>query len=174
MRLLEGVWGMKIIIAHLHKGPNLRTAGGLALIIILLWAAILYSPDGHILKHILSISPFMYPVGVFSAVGCLWGLYISFCVMEKILFEDGAALWIDNGTITYISKFLLSARLSDVVEIRMGTYGQFERPGVVLKMKSGREKIFPSLALVEPSDSIITRLKEFQRGGLLLRETEKE
>lgn len=165
---------MKIVLAHLHKWPNLRTAVLVILLVVLIWAAILYSPNESIVTNILSMSPFMYPIAVFSAAGCLWGLYISFCAIEKILFEDGAALWIDNGTITYISKFLLSARLSDIVEIRMGTYGQFERPGVVLKMKNGREKIFPSLALVEPSDSIVARLREFQRSELLPRKTGKE
>jgi hypothetical protein len=151
---------MSRTVAHFRRGPVVRNALGLASVIVLLVAAVSYTPDGRIVEHILSPGPLMYPVGLFAAIICSFTLYLCILAVIRIIFQEGKGLWIAGGKIIYMSRLLLSVRLEDVDEIRLGTYGRYKRPGIVLRLRSGRQKIIPSLPLIEPSDVVIARLKE--------------
>lgn len=141
------------VIAHYRKGYVLLRMLAFVLFLILLYAFTLS-------EQILTRKPLLAPLAIFFWVGGLVCFWFAFTVLKRVVFENGRAVWVENGTLVFLHRWALSARCREIDAISSGRYGRFDRLDIFLQMKDGTQKIIPAESMTEPSDLIIARIKE--------------
>ena len=81
--------------------------------------------------------------------------------LKRLIFQHGRALWIENGRVVFLHKWNISAVCADIADISTGTYGRYDAPGILLRMRDGTDTVIPTRWLAEPPAVIIDRLNRY-------------
>lgn len=87
--------------------------------------------------------------------------YACFAVpitLKRLLFEDGRALWIGDGLLIFLSRWLFSVRCDEVE--KLSTSRDKRGEVIVVHLKGGRQKIFPTGSLREPTKAVFDKLND--------------
>jgi len=142
---------MKVILATYSAPKTLRLLVICFAIAIAGFAFTTYSPPSptyglqlHALV-LISNSVFVVFVGV---------------LVYQFVFDGRNAVWMENNKIVHVSEWYRSVNAAEVIGVSAGSFGQFNRPVVVLKLRDGRNINIQADLLVEPGEEIAARLRE--------------
>jgi hypothetical protein len=81
---------------------------------------------------------------------------------NRLIFHNGAAVWIDQKKLMFMRSWYVSVPCDEIAEVALG-FVQISRflkdEAVVVRLKDGRETMFPTSSLSESRDVIIARIK---------------
>jgi hypothetical protein len=143
---------LKIVLAT-YSLP--RVLGAMAIVVPIVIAGFAYavyappSPTYGLLFHatLLMCSALLVPL-----VGIL---------LYQLVFDGRSAVWIENDKIVHVHGWYRVVDASDVIEVSVGYYGRSNRPGVVLKLRDGRNTSIQADLASEPIEMVAERLRKF-------------
>jgi hypothetical protein len=123
--------------------------------------------NGHLLEYAESPGKHGWILALaISWISAIVAAFAGTTLANQLLFNRGAALWIESGNLIFLHRWILSARCRDILEIASGTTGQTRHKAILLRMRDGSTKAIPTGALKEPRDVVLLRLtNELNRGG---------
>jgi len=159
---MEALGDTMFVLATLRP---LRTSISSSLL-LLIGIDILRQP---IAKH-MSIVQFIVDTsfGWLWVLGALGAVYMLFCgsiLLSRVVFFRAVALYEDRGHIIFLFPFFMDVQLDQIDDVRAS-----DRPtlfwiarNIIIKKTNGRESIIWATFLVEPEESIISRIKELAK-----------
>jgi hypothetical protein len=151
---------MKVTVATYSKANTLILTAVLLSLEILSLVETLSSPDGH------TIAPVPYPLKFalqMEIIVWICGLVVilfASILTWQVIADERRAIWIEDGKLIHLHKRYQSADRDDIEEVSTGTFGIFNRPAVIVRMREGKRMEIPVYLLSEPADVIVARLKE--------------
>ena len=149
---------MVLTIAHYRISDALTRVAVLVSPILLLYILSVYEFREHGWSYVTD-RPLLLPIFVIAHVGGLLVLLMTGVVIKRIAFENGRAVWIENGTVIFLHEWNIAARCHDIVNVFGGTSGRFNQRSIILQLSNGTTKAIPVSSLIEPEHEIIARLK---------------
>lgn len=93
-------------------------------------------------------------------VGVVFLLRLWFAAVTQLLLHAGAALWIADGELIFLTRHYLSVDCNEIATVSETTYGALGAKGIVVCLRNGLTRVVPAGSLAEPSATIVLRLKE--------------
>lgn len=154
---------MKIVVANFRL-PRVWFQLTFMWLVILAPACVTFSPFGFYLINVALHSPNKYYLEV--TLVSMWlciilGFFIALAITKQLIYGKGAALWIEDGALIYVRKWLLSCPTDEIVSIgrgkkKMDTF--VYKDAVIAYLRNGKDKRFPVEPFRESPDVIIERL----------------
>jgi hypothetical protein len=156
--LLCPVRAMEEVIGH-YKRETLTRALTSVVVALLLYAVSIYQVAHAGLQYYFDERPLVLLV----LLGA-WplGLVVLFAILvslKRMLLDHGKAVWVSDGRITFLHRWVTSIPFSNIVEMTVGTYGRSGREGILFKLRNGQTKVIPTGSLVEPAESLLENLQ---------------
>lgn len=155
-----------IPIAHYRRSKlSLRLAVG-ALAVALLVYITFWGYGGHLLSTI-SRSPnasFLFPL---LATAWFAGAATSVTIaikLRQLIFGNGVAVWIDQGELIFMRSWYVRVPCKEIVRAERGTLQTSiftKDEAVVLSLRSGDTRTFPTSSLIEPCGAIVAAVNGF-------------
>lgn len=153
-----------MVIAYFARGRALAYATGWLIACAVLYGVTLYHPSGVSLKEYLdSKGMFRYD---FAVVAWILGVVLivrQLTILNQIIFRKSEAVWAARGKIFYLNVywniFYRAVPCSDIEGFDVTTKGDFRSRGIVIRLRSGREKVVTTWLLSESPDVILRRLR---------------
>jgi hypothetical protein len=106
---------------------------------------------------------------IFSALIISWAaatvvVFMVLAILRQIVFHSSRAIWVENDTILFVHRWIFSARCKEVISASR-TKPDRPQPGIVLRLRSGGAKTFPTGSLAESTDVIISRIEDSIRSA---------
>jgi hypothetical protein len=122
-----------------------------------------YSPNESVTANLFHhgiVRPYFMIGGTLSYIVMLPKI---FAFIRQLVFDRMRAIWIEDGSLIYMNAQFFKIDVSDIAAIdvesfSVGTFIHIDESGVLLRLKNGGRKIFPTGALSESADVISRRL----------------
>ena len=148
----------RLIVASYQKGLALPVALLLLGLISFVYLDTIDRPLHQIIPHIVTHGRFWLPaILLFWAVGP-FAILIIVTMIRSVVLQGGAAVWIEESELIYLHRWVLRVKCKDVVQVSRGRTGNFNT-GIVIEMRDGRRKYIPTGLLTDPTEVIISRIK---------------
>ena len=151
---------MRIDIAHYKRGFVLVRITALFLLYFCVSLLSFLPVGGVTIGHFLSARPLWIPMAVIGWGIGLFVFYLEVVALKRMIFDDGRALWIDDGEIIFFQRWNFSIVCRDVMEIVAGNVGKRKKLGIRFRMRDGSNRIILTGSLIEPADLIASRLRQ--------------
>jgi hypothetical protein len=146
------------VIAHFRKGDVLLQATIVAFLAIGCIATTLYFPGGRSWVYIAE-RPMLFPGTLFIWSGGSLMLTLAAVAFYRVFFDRAVALWLVDGKLVYLGKWLFSVRCRDIEGIIRDTLPRSGRDCIAILVRDGGKKALPIGSLVETRDVILGRLR---------------
>jgi hypothetical protein len=121
-----------------------------------------FSYGGHFISHFWNTGPSY----ILPGLAAIWVLtIIGFPVvvagMGQLLLDNGKALWIKDGVLIFVRKWIFSVDCCEITKVEPGDYRVstfVKKDGIVLRLKNGKTKAFPTGSFNETRAEVIDRL----------------
>lgn len=156
---------LKVVIAHFRL-PRVLFQLIFIWAVILLPACITFSGFGIRLITSAFQSPnkiYLVTIFAFMWFNLILAFFVAVAITKQLIFGKRVALWIEDGTLMYVRKWLLSCPADEIVAIGLGKkkIATFVRKDAIIAyLRSGKDKRFPVEPFRESADIIIERLNE--------------
>lgn len=159
-----------MVIACYAKGRTAVYLIGLLILCVLLYSTALLPPEGVSLKEYLdSKGLFRFKFLVVGWICTVPLLVRVFVIAYQLVFRHSQAVWLAQGKVFYLNiywNFLYSAvAVSDIEDFAMKMRGGPAARGIVLRLRSGQERVVSTWLLSEAPDVILSRLRAACSGG---------
>jgi hypothetical protein len=147
------------IIAHYkERETTIRSLGYLSLIGLLLVLAFRNTIAAGDFTPLWR-RPFLLPILVGGCLFTTASMLMFAVVLKRVLLDGCRALWIEVGNIVFLHKWNISIAIDAVEDISIGTFGRFEKPAILFRLKSGTTRAIPTGSFREDPTAIVERLK---------------
>ncbi len=123
-------------------------------------AASWYSPTEPILYHVIHHGIFRAYATIVGSIFALILLPMLLRALWQVLFDGLRAIWIVNGTLVYMNRHFFSVKCAEIISVSTGLIDRYGQIGLILRLRSGQEKLLPARLLSEPANVIADRLKD--------------
>ena len=148
----------RILIASYKRANVLVRMSVAGIFFIAMPTVTLLGYNGASTVEFLSKRPMLVPVFIISWFGSIFALAFIALTLNRVTLDGGRAIWIENGSVIYMHPLNVREKCQDILGVLPGTFGPSNSPGILLRMKNGREKFIPTHLLSEPQDVIIAKL----------------
>ena len=161
-----------MVIAHFSKRNSLTYALGFLVACAVMYSVTLYHPQGTTwLDYTKSKGLYRYEFALVARICGALLVIRQLTILKQIIVHGSSAIWTANDRLFYLNIYsgvvYRSVRLSDVSDFKIKT-GFAAAAGIVICLRSGREKVISTLLLLEPADVVLSHLRSLQREGNLL------
>jgi hypothetical protein len=130
-----------------------------------MYGATLYHPAGMTLtEYMNSKGMFRYVCAIIArACGALL-IIRQITILKQIIMHRSSALWTAHDTLFYLNIYwdviYRSVPLSEIVDFKIQS-GFAARAGIVMRLRSGQQRVISTWLLSEPADVVMSRLVSF-------------
>ena len=145
-------------IAYFSTRPTIGTMIRLAIVLVVSYSIGFY---GLFDKHLAQSTPqeaIWQSMIVLGMLGGLRAFFWEYAFVRQLLFRHKLAVWIADGSLIYLDKRHLSARLREIEDIAL-TIGKRNTRLIAIKRRGGGVQLIPTLNFSEPEETVIERLK---------------
>ena len=155
---------MKMVIAHFARGRSIAYVIGWFIACALLYSVTLYHPAGIPLKEYLdSKGLFRYDFAVIAWILGALLIVRQLTILNQLILRKSEAVWATRGKIFYLNAYwnilYRAVPCSDIEGFDVTTKGDFGSRGIVIRLRSGRERVVTTWLLSESTDMILSRLR---------------
>jgi len=100
------------------------------------------------------------PILAFGFIGGIVLLRLWFAAIRQLLFQKGAALWINGTAVVFLTPWYFSVDCEDIISLSETTYGPLGAKGVAVRTRNGVAKVVPLGPLAESSAVIMRKLQD--------------
>ena len=151
-----------MVIAHFSKRSSLTYALSFLAACALMYGITLYHPRGvTLIEYMNSKGLFRYE---FAFVAWTCGILLvvrQFTILKQIIIHRSSAIWTSRDRLFYLNIYwdivYRSVRLPDIVDFQIRS-GFAARAGIVVRLRSGQERVISTWLLLEPLDMVMSRL----------------
>jgi len=148
------------IVAHFKKYDVLWRVLSFEFVVLVLATLSVRQPLAEGFATFFATRPLLMPLLLTSwALGIVFMWMLS-VVLKRVLFDACKAVWIEGESIVYIHRWNMFIARSRVSQICLGTYGRFERHGVILTLRDGTRRVIPTGSLRENESEILATLQK--------------
>ena len=155
-----------MVIAHFSNRSSLTYALSFLEACALMYGITLYHPKGvPLMEYMNSKGLFRYEFA-FIAWACGILLVVrQFTILKQIIIHRSSAIWTTQNRLFYLNIYwdivYRSVRLPDIVDFQIRS-GFTARAGIVVRLRSGQERVISTWLLLEPVDVVMSRLMSLQ------------
>lgn len=136
--------------------PRMITLGAMMIAVDTFFLA---SVKGETFNHLMITAPFLVIPELFSFIFVAFSILFIVVAVKRMLFEHGKAIWVEGGRVIFFHRRAVSVPCQAIAEVRVGVFGKPEKAAIIIRRRNGGDTIIPALALQEPADVVLARLK---------------
>jgi hypothetical protein len=158
--------GQRVTIAHFNK---FRTFGdlliGTAVVLALAWLTF-FSFDGHLISRAAHSTRGLYviPVLVMAWISCAVAIASMFSVFRHFVFDDGRALWIEDGVLVNVPRWYTAISCDQIADISLGQLSRRKSvEALIILEKDGSKREISTRGFAESGQAIVDTLSDVLR-----------
>ena len=149
---------MKTIIASYQKSKVWPRMLLFLVVVALLPYATFWSYGGHFISRLQLHGSFWISAIILAWLLGFLTLLIGLLLIRQLVFRNGVAVWIDNGALIVLHRWLFSADCDQIERLSCGVSGITRQRAIFLHMRDGSQKVILAGGLSESCATIVSRL----------------